>query len=585
MGLRINNNLSAFEALRNLRITDQKQSQSLERLSTGLRINRASDDPSGLVVSEQLRAQTASLRQATRNAQSDINMINTAEGALQEVNSLLIDIRESIVFALNTGAADKSQIDAEQRSVDRSIDAIDRIAVTTRFAQRSLLNGKSDFQVRSRNALVDDLKIRSVRFANNQSSLVFRVKVTDLASRATVAIASGGMLTGYTKAGVVYNDVGQLKSQAGRVASTTVVVSNTQVGRLGSGQFVTMRITGTIGSEDIKLASGASIRDLVSAVNRVTAATGVFASTAPVSATPGGVRGGGSGFSFALFSVGFGKEQFVRVENLTQSGSNVGLVRSFAASGTANTFNTTLVRQGYIAEDFGDDVEARVDGAQVVAKGYSLRVTSNFLDADVRISERLYQIASYGTSAADAARGSITGSLATSGLAFRVMNNADSGLTFQINSEATSIDRVTVGLASVRSSELGLTIERENLVSSAASNAASMPQGFLTSLKSGAGNDLFQDPLNALTIVDAAIAQVSDVRSFLGSISGATLSPAINSLGVAINNITASESTIRDLDFAAETTEFTRAQILFQAGTSVLASANVIPQAVLTLLQ
>ncbi|MBI4569365.1 MAG: hypothetical protein HY719_13295 [Planctomycetes bacterium] len=582
--MRINTNVPALEALRNLRSADSKQSVSLERLSTGLRINRASDDPSGLVISEQLRAQTRSLQQAVRNTQSDLNLINTTEAALAEVNNLLVGIRESIVFAMNTGAADANQIDAEQRSVDRAIDAIDRIAVTTRFASRQLLNGGSDFQVRSRHELIDELKVRSVRFANNQSSLLFRVKVTDLASRATVAIASGGLLTGYVTGGVVYADAAQQQSQSNRVSSSTVVISNTITGRLGSGQFVTLRVTGNLGSEDIKLASGATIRDLVESVNRVTAATGVFASTAPVGSTPGGVKGGASGFSFAMYSVNFGSDQFVRVENLTQSGTNVGLVRTFAASG-GTAFNTGLVRQGYVQQDYGSDLEARLDGAQVVARGYSLRVTSSFLNAEVRLSERVFQIASYGRSVANAAAGSITGSQATSGLQFRVMNGADSGLTFQINSEPSSIDRMTVGLTSMRSSELGLSVERENTVGSAASNSAAMPQGFVASLKSGAGNDLFQNPQNAMTIVDAAIGQVSDLRSFLGSIASNSLETAISSLGVTITNLTASESTIRDLDFAAETTEFTRAQILFQAGTSVLASANLIPQSVLQLLR
>jgi flagellin len=104
MGLRINTNVAALEALRDLGVTDRAQRKSLERLSTGLRINRAADDPSGLVISEQLRAQVLSLRQAAENSQNASNLLGTGEAALNEVSSLLNQVRESIVFAMNTNS-------------------------------------------------------------------------------------------------------------------------------------------------------------------------------------------------------------------------------------------------------------------------------------------------------------------------------------------------------------------------------------------------------------------------------------------------------------------------------------------------
>ena len=138
MGLRVNTNASAVTALRNLRLSDAAQSKSLERLSTGLRINRASDDPSGLVISEQLRAQVKSLGQALENTQNASNLIGTAEAALAEVSKLLIDIRESALFALNTGGTSQEQVEAEQDAVDAAIGAIDRIAASTRFGRTQL---------------------------------------------------------------------------------------------------------------------------------------------------------------------------------------------------------------------------------------------------------------------------------------------------------------------------------------------------------------------------------------------------------------------------------------------------------------
>ena len=149
MGLRINTNISSIRALRTLRENDRMQSRSLERLSTGLRINRGSDDPSGLVISEQLRSQIHALEQSVSNSQNASNLISVADAALGEVSTLLVQIQDSIVFAQNTGGSTPDQIAAEQDAVDQAVAAIDRIASTTRFADRPLLNGNSEFQIAS----------------------------------------------------------------------------------------------------------------------------------------------------------------------------------------------------------------------------------------------------------------------------------------------------------------------------------------------------------------------------------------------------------------------------------------------------
>lgn len=144
MGLRVNTNRSAVTTLRSLSLTDKSQVNTFERLSTGLRINRASDDPSGLVISEILRGQLGSLQQAVENSTNAANMVSTSEAALTEVSSLLIGIRESIIFALNTGSSSPDQIAAEQDSIDQAIAAIKRVADSTKFASTRLLNGNSE---------------------------------------------------------------------------------------------------------------------------------------------------------------------------------------------------------------------------------------------------------------------------------------------------------------------------------------------------------------------------------------------------------------------------------------------------------
>ena len=258
MALRINTNIASVTALRNLRQSDASQRKSLERLSTGLRINRASDDPAGLVISEQLRSQIASMKQAMRNSQDASNLVGTAEAALNEVNSLLIQIRESVVFSLNTGASSPEEIAAEQDSVDNAISAIDRIAQTTSFGTKRLLDGSASIKTTSTVSTgIKEMNIQNVQFDGN-SQLSFTISIDTVASRA-------GLFTGSAYSG----------------ASNGTVI----------------RITGRNGTEDITLASSfASTTDFDNAVNAVTGSTGVYAS--------GGI----------LYSVDYGSKATISLE-------------------------------------------------------------------------------------------------------------------------------------------------------------------------------------------------------------------------------------------------------------------------------
>jgi flagellin len=153
-------------------------------------------------------------------------------------------------------------------------------------------------------------------------------------------------------------------------------------------------------------------------------------------------------------------------------------------------------------------------------------------------------------------------------------------MVFQLGHDAALAHRERVGIRSIDSSYLGTPTSDVKGVAGATLTI----NGFLSSLKSGSANDLSNDPENALRIVDAALTDITDLRAYLGAFKQQTVDTNINSLSVAAENLTASESSIRDLDFAAETAEFTRSQILFQSGIAVLAQSNLISQSVLTLL-
>src|SRR3954462_15396969 len=140
MSLRVNTNTMAMNAYRNLSATDNAMGKNLEKLSSGLRINRAGDDAAGLVTRENLRSQVGGLKQAVRNAQDGVSVVQTAEGALTEVHSMLQRMRDLALQASNgsTDATGKAAIDAE---VDQLVSEIDRIAGATRFGNNVLLNG------------------------------------------------------------------------------------------------------------------------------------------------------------------------------------------------------------------------------------------------------------------------------------------------------------------------------------------------------------------------------------------------------------------------------------------------------------
>jgi len=164
VGLRINNNIAAFNAYRNLSITDGQMSKSLEKLSSGYRINRAADDAAGLAISESLRSQIGGLKVAVRNAQDGISVAQTAEGALNETTSILQRMRDLSVQASNGGSQDTTaQADANTEFSQLGAE-LDRIQKTTKFGAQSLLDGNyaGAFQVGSDSSNVNSANVISV---------------------------------------------------------------------------------------------------------------------------------------------------------------------------------------------------------------------------------------------------------------------------------------------------------------------------------------------------------------------------------------------------------------------------------------
>ena len=168
MGLRINQNIAAMNSYRNLSITDGQMSKSLEKLSSGFRINRAADDAAGLAISEGLRAQVGGLKVAVRNAQDGVSVVQTAEGALTETHSILQRMRDLAVQASNDGALsdpDKAKADKEYQALAKELDDI---ASKTTFNGTNLLDGSytnKDFQVGANSGEVLTVSIGDMKAA------------------------------------------------------------------------------------------------------------------------------------------------------------------------------------------------------------------------------------------------------------------------------------------------------------------------------------------------------------------------------------------------------------------------------------
>jgi flagellin len=464
---RINTNVSSLIAQRILRKNNDELNRSLERLSTGLKINRGADNPAGLIVSENLRAEKAGIAQAISNAERANNIIGTAEGGLSEVSTLLTELQSLVTEAGNKGGLSSEEIAANQLQVDSILSSINRIAQATSFQGMKLLNGSSDYTTTDINASnLQNVRINAARLPDNAAVNVV-VQVTQSAQTGAISYTGGAL------------------------------------GATG----VTVEIAGNAGTEQLSFAASTSIANMAAAINALKTATGVSAKV--------------SGGNVWMNSVNYGADQFVSVKTIS------------------GTFTTSG------AKDYGRDAMVNVNGAAAQADGLAVSFRNSNLDVEFNLTNTF--------NTAGSTNFNITGG----------------GAVFALGSKVNETDKAAIGIASVSTGSLG--------------NSSA---GFLSSLVSGGSNALASGNLvKAQQVIDAATKQVSQLRGRLGAFQRFTIGSTINSLGVAFENASAAESAIRDTDFAQETANLTRSQILAQAATTVLVQANASPQNALALLR
>ncbi len=473
---RINTNVSSLTAQLGLARSQQTLSNTLQRLSTGLRINSGADDPAGLIASESLKSEIAGLNSAVSNSQQANNVISTAEGALNEISSLLINMKQLTVQAANSGAMSPAEIAANQLQLDSSVESITRIANSTTFAGLQLINGNLDYLTSGVNTTqISSLGIHQANFGT-QPTMPVKINVITSAQTAGLAFKSSAITSS-----------------------------------------VTLQITGSEGVQTLSFTSGTSVSAIAFAINSLNDSTGVTATMN----TPGNVT---SGITF--HSSGYGSKNFVSVVALK------------------GTFGTVNASGAQVERAVGRDAVATVNGTQVVGDGLNLSVNTGALDMDMTLSQKF----------------------GAGNTAFTITGG---GAMFQLGAAVSSNEQVSIGIQSVAASHLG-----------------DSSLGFLSDTITGGTASLASGKAaTASQIIDEAITQISVMAGRLGAFQKNTLETNMNSLNVAIQNVTSSESSIEDANFAQETANMTRAQILVSAGTSVLATANSTPQSVLSLLQ
>jgi flagellin len=498
----INTNTLSLNAQRNLNSSQNSLATSLQRLSSGLRINSAKDDAAGLAIADRMTSQIRGLNQAVRNANDGISLAQTAEGALQESQNILQRMRELSIQSAN-GTNSTSDREALQAEVSQLQSELTRIADTTTFNNKKLFDGtfgSQTFQVGS----------------NANETISVTVDAADAASLGsntmTLNGASGVLGTGST-----------IAAAAGIAANGVLVEADLGI-TAGGGN-----------ATGISYAVNSSAKGIADAINTAAAGIGISA-TASNSATLSGFTNIASSGDTVTFDIG----QLGSVSNisatLTSSNDLTALVSAINGVSSATGISASFTN---IADKSNISLKS-IDGRDIFI--------DNFVDT--------------GTNGTASFNSTATGATA------QTINNTNDG----------SLAVGVVELSSTKSFSTATANADAFAVAGVNNSAFTSVSGLDISGTDGSGAQA------AINVIDAALRQISDQRGDLGAIQN-RFSSTISNLGNISENVSAARSRIQDADFAMETAQLSRNQILQQAGIAMLSQANANPQNVLSLLQ
>ncbi len=566
----INSNIASLSAQRNLNSSQSSLSTSLERLSSGLRINSAKDDAAGLAISERMTAQVRGLNQAARNANDGISMSQTAESALSEMGNNLQRIRELSVQASNASntASDRAALQAE---VTQLTAEIQRVATQTQFNGLNLLDGSFstlNFQVGANAG-----QTISASSGNFQTNSFGNYRIGGLA--AFNPGGSGDLVAGTM--GANSDAFGNSVLLSGAIGDTSSVN-----GAAAQGDF---RISTGSGNFDVYYRAGASAKEMASAINGTGSGVRASASTEVVLGAGDGAGVGfqqNSTYSFAISTdysdptnTNTVDPKYTTISFKTGGSDDQSDVDSGNYLSTAvAAFNDASAKTGFTAEAVLTD-----DGNWAIkltnSNGEDLRILNNSYEKDGTTAQNILvsdiAVLDGDTNTADSLALDLTGgSLDTTTAAWTNGNGA--WLTGKVTLDSSKSFSVTTNVADVFQD------------AGTPGTAAAGTYGAQLQQVSAMDVSTFDSAQRTLAIVDSALTTVNDQRARFGAMQN-RLQSTISNLQSSSENLSASRSRIRDADFAAESANLTRAQILQQAGTAMLSQANQIPQNVLSLLR
>ena len=580
MAFRINHNIPALNALRNLNRTDAQMSKSLERLSSGLKVNRGSDGPAVLVISEQMRGQIASIEQAIQNSEASISMVQTAEASLTEVNRLLVAMRQLAIHAANEGANDARMLAADQAEVDNSLDTIDRIALTSQFGTRTLFDGSNGANGVAVGAGLE--YIGSAPTTKGSPPSGYPVEILQPATRAEKLAQRPIMIEDLqTSEGTLARDFSIIISEGGK--HITFSADNPADARVITGllaklerqpnffsrEGVAEELRNFIAQRLQQLADNAGLKVEVQITK---------------SPEPGAAMPNGGGLLFVQH-------------------------RDY---GTTPTFSVSASVPGILGAEAdriegavpGRNVEGTIDGKIGVGKGQLLTAPENSDAAGLVVkfnSTRQFQTRlpkqvpnpETGRPMANPEIRELARMVPPVPMA-KLVSRKDEGDEFvftwevpaDISDDPEGFVHLTqnslsfqVGPTRGHQVKISLVDAKTNRLGTGLSNAS----GF-RSLRDIDVRDP-QGAQDAMLLIDDATVEISSVRANLGAFQKNILESNANSLRISRENLTAAESSLRDADMAEEMSRFTRNQIMLSAGVAMLAQANQSPQSVLQLLR
>ncbi|KMT56806.1 flagellin N-terminal helical domain-containing protein [Pseudomonas fildesensis] len=566
MALSVNTNITSLGVQKNLNKASDALSQSMNRLSSGLKINSAKDDAAGMQIANRLNNQVKGLNVAIANANNGVSIAQTAEGAMQESTNTLQRLRELALQAANGDKSDADRVSLQQEFTAK-VGELNRIASTTTFGGRNLLDGSFNnvaFQIG----------------ANANETISFGM--TDISSTALKGNYKEAAVNGAAMTGLAATATGSV------IGDKATVTGSAAAGVLGAGDAITINGTAITLSAAGAGAGAAASAAAVAAINAQTATTGVTASASAtfvvslssssaitIGATPAtgptalGMTAGTTATATPT-TLGAAGSVSVNGNNVTWAASATiaSVVTSLTtAAGTGGTASFTNGRFQVTSGQGADIKLANNTSGSLSQLGLAAGTTQAKLTADTSISLNGVEVKFKKGDTADA----IVSSINSASTGVQASKNTDGTLNLFADKDITVKD----GSAGTGLAALGLTT-----VAAAGTKTAVTMETTVSDLNilSAASSQ------QAIQALDDAMQQIDSQRSQLGAVQNRFASTVANLQSISQNS-TAAKGRVEDADFASEAAELTKQQTLQQASTAILSQANQLPSSVLKLLQ